>query len=191
MWSVRTPSRISLRVRTNQYNPTHMPASAPARVAIVIAALVAVVAGYRWWNSPERQINRLLSDVATALSHESAETDLRALTAVASLQSHLTPDVSIDLGGRSTPIRGRQEVIATATRVRASSPMMRVQFFDPEISVSGDASGTTRVTVQVTTRDSSGQEVAAAYTVAMNLIFADGRWQIASARVSSEQGSTT
>jgi len=168
-----------------------MPASAPARVAIVIAALVAVVAGYRWWNSPERQINRLLSDVATALSHESAETDLRALAAVASLQSHLTPDVSIDLGGRSTPIRGRQEVIATATRVRASSPMMRVQFFDPEISVSGDASGTTRLTVQVTTHDSSGQEVAAAYTVAMNLIFADGRWQIASARVSSEQGSTT
>ena len=175
--------------RTHQYNPTYMPASAPVRAAIVIAALVAVVAGYRWWNSPERQINALLSDVATALSHERAETDLRALTAVASLQKHLTADVSIDMAGGSTPIRGRQEVIATATRVRVSSSMMRVQFFDPEIAITGDTSGT-RVTVQVTTGDASGQEVAAAYTVAMNLVLADGRWQIASARVLPQQGST-
>jgi len=177
--------------RTNQYNPTCMPASAPVRVAILVAALVLMVAGYRWWNSPERQVNRLLSDVATALSHESADTDLRALTAVASLQAHLAPDVSIDLGGGSPPIRGRQDVMATAARVRASSSMMRVQFFDPDIAISGDASGTTRVTVQVTTRDASGQELAAAYTVSMNLVLAEGRWQIASARVLPEQGSTT
>ena len=167
-----------------------MPASAPVRVALVVVALVAVVAGYRWWSSPERQIKALLSDVATALSHESAETDLRALTAMASLQTHLTPDVSIDMAGGSTPIRGRQEVIATATRVRVSSSMMRVQFFDPEIVITGDTSSTTRVTVQVTTRDSSSQDVAAAYAVAMDLVVADGRWQIASARVLPEQGST-
>lgn len=168
-----------------------MPVPAPARVAIVVAALVAVVAGHRWWNSPERQINQLLSDVAAALSHESADTDLRTLTAVASLQSRLTPDVSIDMGGGTTPVRGRQEVIAAASRVRASSPSMRVQFFDPEISLSGEGSGTTRVTVQVTTRDAGGQELAAAYTVLMNLIVAGGRWQIASARLLSGQGSTT
>ena len=167
-----------------------MPASAPVRVALVAVALVAVVAGYRWWSSPERQINALLSDVATALSHESAETDLRALTAMASLQTHLTPDVSIDMAGGSTPIRGRQEVIATATRVRVSSSMMRVQFFDPEIVITGDTSSTTRVTVQLTTRNASSQDVAAAYTVAMDLVVADGRWQIASARVLPEQGST-
>lgn len=184
-------SRIRLRFGTNQYNPSCMPVPAPVRVAILVAALVAVVGGYRWWNSAERQVNQLLSDVATALTHENAETDLRAVTAIASLQAHLTADVSIDMGGGSTPIRGRQEVMATAARVRASSPMMRVQFFDPEIDISGDASGTTRVTVQLTTRDAGGQELAAAYTVSMNLVVTDGRWQIASARVLPEQGSTT
>jgi hypothetical protein len=109
---------------------------------------------------------------------------------VASLQAHLTPDVSIDIAGGSTPIQGRQEVIATATRVRVSSSMMRVQFFDPEIVITGDTSGTTRVTVQVTTRNADSQEVAAAYTVAMNLVQADGRWQIASAHVLPERGTT-
>jgi hypothetical protein len=71
-----------------------------------------------------------------------------------------------------------------------SSSMMRVQFFDPEIVITGDTSSTTRVTVQVTTRDASSQDVAAAHTVAMDLVVADGRWQIASARVLPEQGST-
>jgi len=67
---------------------------------------------------------------------------------------------------------------------------MRVQFFDPEIAISADSYGTTKVTVQVTTRDSGGQDVAAAYTVSMSLVRADGRWQIAHARVLPEQSST-
>lgn len=78
---------------THQYNPTDMLASRPVRVAIMIAALVALTAGYRWWNGPERYINRMLSEAASALSHDGAETDLRALAAVASLQDHLHPDV--------------------------------------------------------------------------------------------------
>ena len=165
-----------------------MPASTPQRVAIVIAALVALVAAYRWWNNPERHIQRLLSDVASALSHDGAETDLRALAAVAALQSHLSPDVSIDMGGGTSPIRGRQDVISAAARVRASSPMMRVQFFDPQIELTHDASGTTKVTVQVTTRDNGGAEVAAAHVVSLVLVRTDGRWQVASARVIPDEG---
>lgn len=160
-----------------------MPASTPVRVARVVATLVAVMAGYWWWNDPERHIQRLLSDVASALTHEGAETDLRALTAVASLQPHLAPDVSLDMGEGSMPLRGRQEVISMAARVRAATPMMRVQFFDPEIELSSDSAGTTRVTVQVTTRDAGGEEVAAAHVVSIALVRAEGRWQIASARL--------
>jgi len=58
-----------------------------------------------------------------------------------------------------------------------------VQFFDPEIRLSGNSSGTTRVTVQVTTREAGGDEVAAAHVVSIELVSAQGRWQIASARV--------
>ncbi len=162
-----------------------MLASTPVRVAIVVAALVGLTAGYRWWNSPERHINRMLAEVASALSHDDAETDLRALATVASLQNHLHPDVSIDLG-RGSPVRGRQDAIAMAARVRATTPVMRVQFFDPEIRLSGDSSGTTRVTVQVTTREAGGGEAAAAHVVAMELVRTEGRWQIVSARVLPE-----
>ena len=160
-----------------------MPASTPVRVAILIAALVASGAGYRWWTSPERHVHRLLSDVASALSHESAETDLRAIAAAASLQAHLAPDVSIDVDGSAAHLRGRSDVISMAARLRASKQMMRVQFFDPDIQFSGASSGTTRVTVQVTTRDAADVEVADARVVSISLVKADGRWQVASARV--------
>lgn len=64
--------------------------------------------------------------------------------------------------------------------------MMRVHVFDPEIQLSGDSAGMTRVTVQVTTRDAQGDELAAAYVVSMELVRAAGRWQIVSARVLPE-----
>jgi hypothetical protein len=162
-----------------------MLASTPVRVAIVVAALAGLMVGYQWWNSPERRINRMLSEVASALSHDGVEADLRALAAVASLHNHLRPDVTIDLG-RGSQLRGRQDAIAMAARVRTTTPMMRVQFFDPEIRLSADAAGTTRVTVQVTTRGAGDDEVAAAHVVLIDLVRADGRWQIASARVLPE-----
>jgi hypothetical protein len=90
-----------------------MLASTPVRVAIVAAALAGLAVGYGWWNSPERQIHRMLSEVASVLSHDGVETDLRALAAVAALQTHLRPDVFIDLG-RGSPLQGRQDVMAMA-----------------------------------------------------------------------------
>jgi SnoaL-like domain len=174
---------LKAEIETHQYNPTYMPASTPVRVAIVIAALVGIVVGYRWWTNPERQIHRLLSEVASALSHDGAESDLRAVAAVASLQNHLAPDVSIDVGGRAAPLRGRPDVMSMAARLRASNQMIRVQFFDPDIQLSNDSSGTTKVTVQVTTRDARGDEVADAHVVSIALVKAEGRWQIAGAHV--------
>ena len=132
---------------THQYNPTYMLGSRPVRAAILVAALAGSFAAYRWWISPERHIHRILNDVAAAVSHEEPENDLRALTAVAALQTHLSPDVSIDAGTSTGPVKGRQDVMAMAARLRASTPMMRLQFFDADITLSGDSAATTRARI--------------------------------------------
>jgi ketosteroid isomerase-like protein len=160
-----------------------MPGSTPARLVVLAVALVAVLFGYRWWTSPERQIHRLLGDVASALSHEQAEADLRAIAAVAALQRHLAPDVTLEAGALGPPLRGRQDVTAMAARVRASRPMMRVQFFDAVIERTGDSAADVRVTAQVTTRDEAGEEVADAHEVSMTLLQSDGRWLVARAEI--------
>lgn len=103
-----SPSGARAQVETHQYNPSYMPVSTPARVAIVIAALVAVVVG-PWWISPERRVHRLPADLASTLSHEEAEPNLPAITAVVSLQSHLTTDVLVDVDGSARRDAGGDE----------------------------------------------------------------------------------
>jgi hypothetical protein len=69
--------------------------------------------------------------------------------------------------------------------MRAATRMMRVQFFDADIAVTGGSTADVEVTTQVTTRDGSGEDLAAAYTVSMALVRVDGRWAVARARIRS------
>ena len=150
----------------------------PARVIFVVLALVAAVMTYRWWNSPERQIGRILKVVTTAFNHDAPDAGLEALAAVAALQQHLAPDVSIASGAGSGAIAGREEVMAVAARVRAGTPMMLVQFFDADISLQGDSSAAVRATAQVTTRSQSGEDVVDVHQVSAVVEKRSNQWVV-------------
>jgi hypothetical protein len=77
---------------------------------------------------------------------------------------------------------GRQEIVALAARVRAATPMMRVRFFDPRITVV-DASATLAVTAEVTTRHDSAQDVVDVHQVTASLAEIDDKWVVSSARL--------
>jgi len=157
-----------------------------ARLAVVVAVAAGAAVAVRWWNSPERRIATLLDDVASALTYDAPGSDLGSLAAVAGLQPLLAPAVVIDVNPPSPPLRGRQDVVATAARIRASRPMMRVQFFDTEIAVAEDSAATVRVTAQVTTRDGSGADVAEARAIVLGIVKESGRWTIAEAHLMPE-----
>lgn len=154
----------------------------PARAALVVAALAAGVAAYLWWTSPERRIARILTAVDSAFSHEEPGSGLEALSAVAALQQHLAADVAIDTGRPSGPIAGRQEVISIAARVRAGTPMMRIQWFDTEIDLEDDTRASVTSTAQVTTANASGQEVVEVHEVEARVEKRDGEWVVTTAR---------
>jgi len=159
-----------------------MPVPTATRTIIVLVVAASIGAGYWWWNRPERQIERLLADVASALSAEGGRTDMRALAELAALQTLLAPDVVIDSQSPTAHLQGRQDVVATVGRLRASMPMLRLQFFDAKVDVM-DSSAMTSVTAQITTRDAAGVEAAAAYAVFLDLQHVEGRWVIRSARI--------
>ena len=160
------------------------------RAALAIAALAAAVAAYQWWTSPERQISRILTVVDSALSHEEPGTGLDALTAVAGLQQHLALEVTIDAGGPSGPITGRQDAISAAARLRASIPMMRIQWFDTGIALESDTRASVRSTAQVTTGNESGEEVANVYEIEARVEKRDGDWVVTDARRQPKDGRT-
>jgi len=155
-----------------------MPGSTRVRVAVTVAVLIAAVVGYRWWTSPERVIRHTLNEAASALNHDQPASNLSAIAAVAVLNAYLAPDVSIEGGPASTPLVGRQEIVATAARLRASIPMMRVQLFDEEISFVTAAAATVHLTAQVTTRGGGGEDLADAHQLIVALVKLDGRWLV-------------
>jgi hypothetical protein len=157
----------------------------PARVALVVIAVAAAFAAYQWWTSPERQIRRILDAVAAAFTHDAAGTPIEAVAAVASLQQHLAPDVSVR-SREAAVIEGRPEVLSLAARVRAVSPMMRVRFFDPDIVLEGQAAGRLTATAEVITLNEAGREVADAHQIDARVILLDGRWVVSEARLDPE-----
>ena len=153
----------------------------PGRTILVVVGLAAAVAAYVWWTSPERQIRRVLADVAEALSHDRAETGLGDIAAVRLLQQHLAVDVSVSVG-TATIMNGRQDVVATAARIRATTPMLRVRFTDETINVDGDTA-TADFTARITSRNQAGEEVVDDRVVNATFRKDQGRWVVASARV--------
>ncbi len=165
-----------------------MPGRLPAGIALLVLVLAGGAAAYQWWSSPARQISRVFTAVAAALSHEEAGTGLAALTAVAALHPHLAPEVSVETGAPSGPIAGRQEVLSLAARLRAGTPMMRVQWFDIETVLEDDSRATARATAQVTARNARGEEVVDVHQVEAALERRDGEWMVVSARRAQDRG---
>jgi hypothetical protein len=159
----------------------------PARVAVVLLVFAGAWTAYQWWTSPERQIRRILDAVVSALNHDQPESGLVGLGAVAALQQHLAADVSVDTGSPTGPVTGRQDVISLAARLRAGTPMLRIQFFDADISLHSDTAATLRATMQVTTRSESGDDIADVYQVSATLQKSAGQWVVTTARTSRDR----
>jgi hypothetical protein len=157
-----------------------MPGSTRVRVVvIVVVALGGAVAAYQWWYSPERQIRRTIREAVSALSHDEPESNLAAISAAAALTNVLSLDVVVEAGlPASPPLRGRSEVVALAARLRASSSTLRIQTFDEQVALNGDAAANVHLTAQITTVDRSGEELADAQQLALDFVNAGDRWRI-------------
>jgi hypothetical protein len=155
------------------------------QAGLLILALAGTLLAYRWWTSPERQIRRILTVVASAVNHDRPDAGLEALASVAALQRHLAVDVAVELGRGSRVISGRQEIVSQAARLRVATPMLLVQFFDEVITVEGASSANVRVTAQVTSRNQSGEDVVEVLYVDATVEAHDGEWVVTSARLRS------
>jgi hypothetical protein len=155
---------------------------ATARIGAILALLAAGAAAW-WWMRPERQIDTILHDVASAFTHERPDSGIETLAAVAAIEKHLAADVSIQ--ARDSRIDGRAEVITAAARVRTARPAMRVQFYDRRIAFASDTEASVTVTAEVTTGTASGEDVVDVHQVRATVRKIDGRWVVSTARASA------
>jgi hypothetical protein len=154
-----------------------------ARALLVLALLAACVVGYRYWASDERQIRRLLDDVADGVSQAEGEAGVAGLAEVASLNTYLTADVTVEatLPTRAAAIRGSQDIVSTVGRFRATFPVVTLSFEDITIAIDSDSAATARAIARSDIRDKDGVRDDGIWQVVLMLERLDGRWVISHA----------
>lgn len=150
---------------------------------VALAALGVAALAYQFWNNDERQIRRMLDTVAGIVSHDEPAAGVGALAAVAGLSTYLAPDVSIEPGPPGVPMRGAQDVVSTAARLRVGVPMVRLSFENTDVSPRVGETARVYATATLTTRDRDGRESGDARGLVIDVRKVDGQWVIAAARV--------
>jgi len=149
----------------------------------MVVALVAVIAGYRYWASDERQIRRLLDHVADAVSQDEGQSGMGSLAEITSLTTYLLPDVEIDATPPATArIAGASEVVSTVGRLRTLFPVLQLSIVDVEVSAAVDGTATARATATLTMRNREGEEAVETRTVVISLLKHEGRWVVGVAK---------
>jgi ketosteroid isomerase-like protein len=152
------------------------------RVAAIAAVLLVAVAGWKWWNGPERQIGLLLEEIAEALSQDDEQRGLAHLAAGAGLGRLLAADVVIEPEPPFHALAGRDAALAGAAALRAAVRGMRVAFTDVRIGVAPDGrSATVSATAKLTIPQGSAPEQVEAREVLLSVTMIDGRWVVSRA----------
>ncbi len=151
-----------------------------ARPLFVLVLALAAVFGYRWWNSPERQINRALDGIAESLSHDRPADGLAAVAAAAGMQQYFTVDAAVEPGGSFSPLVGRDAILSAVATVHAATPSLQVELVDRQIAVDREQSvATVNCTASAKTRDRAGQESLDARQLVITLRLVEGHWLVA------------
>ena len=117
------------------------------RIVTVTVLVVALVALWRYWPSDERQIQRLVQEMAGAVQPGADETDIARMGRLAPLARALSPDVVVE---GPTPARGRDQVMAIAMQGGRVAPRLSIVVRDVDIQVEpGRAAATALVTAAI------------------------------------------
>ena len=154
------------------------------RTALIVVALGAVLAGYLYWASDERQIRRLLDGVAAAVTQEEGAGGVVGLAEVAGLTRYLAPDVTFEPGAPFRAIAGTQDIVSTVGRLRAVMATVELTFSDIQVAVNGDTASV-RTTARLTLRDRGGAQSIETRDAQIALEERDTGWVITTARAES------
>lgn len=107
----------------------------PQRVVALVVVVALGLAGWWWWPTDARRIRAQLHAMADAVSTGTDGTDLTRLAGLATLGSHLAPDVIVEV--RDREVRGRDAALSAA-RAFLAAGVGRIVLDDVQVDVSGD-----------------------------------------------------
>ena len=125
---------------------------------VLVALAVLAIGAYLFWPTDERRVRRRLEALAEAVNERPTD-GIGIVAHAAQLALYFTPDVVLDPGHRAGPIRGRERLIALASRAPAGGAAFEVDFVDVSVTVDGDTASS-RLTATLTTRANAAEPAA-------------------------------
>ncbi len=150
-----------------------------ARRTLVAAVIVAVgVAAWQLWPTDARRIRRKLDAIAATVNERPAD-GVGQVARTARLARFVTDDVVLDPGEGAESIKGRERLLALASRVPNEGEPFELSFVDVSIQVTGERLAGAHLTATLTTRDrQTGEETVDAREVELEFRRSDD-WRVA------------
>jgi hypothetical protein len=147
-----------------------------------LAVVVALVLGFLAWRyllpDDERDVRRRLNAFAADFNETSAS-GVAAVAHAARLGSYFTDDVVVELGEGAPPIRGRQTLIAMATRLQPRTGAFTLELVDQNVTVSSSSTAEVSLTATFRRRShASGEDAVEARELALRMIKTAGNWLV-------------
>jgi hypothetical protein len=148
-----------------------------------LLAIVAILAlGFLAWRyllpDDERDVHKRLNAFAADFN-ETSSGGVATVAHAARIGSYFTEDVVVELGDGAPPIRGRQTLIAMATRLQPRTEAFTLELVDQNVTVSSPSTAEVNVTATFRQRShASGEDAVEARELALRMIKTAGDWLV-------------
>ncbi len=146
---------------------------------IVVAVVAAGVALWRnFVPNDKRDVHRRL-DAFAAEFNKSIGDGLATVAHAARIGTYFTDDVVVELGEGAPPIRGRQTLIAMATRLQPRTSAFSLELVDQNVTISSPSTADVSVTAAFRRRGrAAGEDAVEARELALKMVKMGGDWLV-------------
>ena len=144
-----------------------------------LCVAAALAQGCSWWGDEKAAITERLGEF-TRVVNAAVPEGLDSVSRAAEIASFFTDDVVVELGEGSTPIAGRETVMAMSMRLQPRLAQFTIGFADANVTVSPDKqSADVALTVEFISRDPTARQQMDAREFKLGMRRVDGVWKMA------------
>ena len=148
-------------------------------ILVSLAVLVLAVVAWRYWVPDDKRDVRRRLNAFAAEFNETTAAGLATIAHAARIGMYFTEDVVIELGDGAPPIRGRQTLIAMATRLQPRTSAFTLELLDQNVTISSPSTADVSVTAAFRRRGPvAGEDAVEARELALRMVKTGGAWLV-------------
>jgi SnoaL-like domain len=148
-------------------------------VLVSLAVVVLAVVAWRYWMPDDKRDVRRRLNAFAAEFNETTAAGLATIAHAARIGTYFTEDIVVELGDGAPPIRGRQTLIAMATRLQPRTSAFTLELLDQNVTISAPSTAEVNVTAAFRRRGrAAGEDAVEARELALRMVKTEGNWLV-------------